>query len=129
MHGDWSREIRREFAGTDARFELPVRPLGWGRLIGLFLIGFGLLFVWSPAQAVWQTLQEWMQEEAGSAESLFGLFTLLFVIAGSVPAFGWPVMSECLHIVVGGVSAACRRGLYRHVRAPGKYVAKGCGSS
>ena len=85
MIRDWSREIRREFAGNDARFELPVRPLGWGRWVGLFLIGFGLLFAWSPAHGVWQLIQKWLHGTPGNAETFFSLFQLPFVIAGCIP--------------------------------------------
>jgi hypothetical protein len=85
MIRDWSQEIRREFAGNDARFELPVRPLGWGRLFGLFFVGFGLLFAWSPAHGVWQLIQKWLHGTSGGTETFFSLFQLPFVIAGAVP--------------------------------------------
>jgi hypothetical protein len=85
MVRDWSQEIRREFAGNDARFELPVRPLGWGRLFGLFFAGFGLLFAWSPAHGVWQLIQKWLHGTPGGAETFFSLFQLPFAIAGGVP--------------------------------------------
>ena len=85
MISDGSREIRRDYAGSDARFDLPVRPLGWARLIGLFLVSFGLLFMWSPAHDVWRTVQKWIYEAPGGVETVFNLFELTFVIAGCVP--------------------------------------------
>ena len=85
MPADWSRAIRREYAGGDARFELPVRPLGWGRLIGLFLVGFGVLFLWSPAHDGWRTLQKWLHETPGGMDTFSCLFSLPFLIGGCVP--------------------------------------------
>jgi hypothetical protein len=46
MTGDGAQEIRREYGGGQARFEFPIRSLGWGKLVGLFFVGFGLLFMW-----------------------------------------------------------------------------------
>ena len=85
MNDDWSLRVRREYAGSDVRFEFPVRPLGWGRLLGLFFVGFGLLFAWSPAHGVWQLIQKWLHGTPGGAETFFSLFQLPFVIAGCIP--------------------------------------------
>jgi hypothetical protein len=85
MNAEWSREIRREFAGGEARFDLPVRPLGWGRLFGVLLIGFGLLFVWSPAGELWHALETWLHGQSAGMGVFFGLFSLPFLVAGSIP--------------------------------------------
>lgn len=85
MNAEWSREIRREFAGGEARFDLPVRPLGWGRLFGALLIGFGLLFVWSPAGELWHALETWLHGQSAGMGVFFGLFSLPFLVAGSIP--------------------------------------------
>ena len=85
MQRDWSQEIHREYTGGDVRFDFPVRPLGWGKLMGIFLIGFGLLFIWSPARDVWHTVQNWIHETPSGAEKFFSLFELPFLIGGLMP--------------------------------------------
>jgi hypothetical protein len=85
MLGDWSQEIRREYTGGEVRFDFPPRPLGKAKLIGVVLIGFGILFAWSPAREVWHTIQKWLHETPNSAEKFFSLFQLPFLIAGLVP--------------------------------------------
>jgi hypothetical protein len=86
MIGDWSQEIRREYAGSNARFEFPVRPLGKGRLIGVFLVLFGLLFVWFPGKTAWQSIEKLHQHGPDLGNLIFGLFPLIFVVAGC-----WPI--------------------------------------
>jgi hypothetical protein len=85
MYGDWSREVRSEYVGGDVRYEFPVRPLGLGKLIGLVLIGFSILFVWSPAHTMWQTLQKWLHESTGSADKISAFFELPFILFGCIP--------------------------------------------
>jgi hypothetical protein len=85
MYGDWSREVRSEYVGGDVRYEFPVRPLGWGKLMGLILIGFSILFVWSPAHALWQTLQKWLHESTGSVDKISVFFELPFILFGCIP--------------------------------------------
>src|ERR1041384_1462568 len=85
MTGDWSQEIKREYAGGNVRFDLPLRPLGWGRLVGLFLVGFGLLFVWLPGHTAWEFIQKLLHGNRDVGSIIFSLFPLLFVIAGCVP--------------------------------------------
>lgn len=86
MIGDWSNEVRRECAGSNARFEFPVRPLGWGKLLGAFLVGFAVLFCWGPAQMVWEFIQDWIEHGPDVGNLLFGVFLVLFVVAGCLPA-------------------------------------------
>lgn len=97
MHGDWLREIHREYAGGDARFELLVHPLGWGRVIGLFFAGFGLAFLWSPARDVWRTLQKWLHETPGGFDLIAGLFNLPFLFAGCV-ALAIGLLTSSIHM-------------------------------
>jgi hypothetical protein len=85
MIRDWSQEVRHEYAGGDARYEFPVRPLGRGRWVGLFLVGFSVLFVWHPAHDICHTIHKWLHETPGMAELLFSLFDLPFAIFGCVP--------------------------------------------
>jgi len=93
MANDDSREIRREYVGSDVRFEFPIRPLGAIRLMGLFLIGFGVLFLWQPAHELWNTFQHSLHETSGGPGKLFSLFGIPFVLAGLVPiAIGLLIM-------------------------------------
>jgi len=89
MTDNWQLRIRCEHAGGDVRYEFPARPLGWGRVLGLFLVGFGLLFAWHPAHDVWQTILKFLHSAPPGgeiyAETFFGLFELLFVMAGCIP--------------------------------------------
>jgi hypothetical protein len=85
MIGGWSQAVRRESAGSDARFEFPVRPLGWGRLVGVALVGFGLLFVWMPAHTAWEFIRKWHQNGLDVGNVIFSLFAFVFVVAGCLP--------------------------------------------
>jgi len=85
MTGDWSQEIKREYAGGNVRFDFPPRRLGWGRVIGLFLVGFGLLFMWMPGHMAWEFIQKLLHGSRDIGSIIFSLFPLLFVIAGCVP--------------------------------------------
>ena len=85
MIGNWHTEVRREYAGLDARFELPIRPLGWARVIGLALVGFGVFFAWSPALGVWQTVRALLDGTPEETDTLLGLFQVPFLLAGGIP--------------------------------------------
>ena len=85
MANDGSREVRREYVGGDVRFEFPVRPLGAARLMGVFLIGFGILFLWGPAHELWHTLQRSLNGTAHGAERIFSLFEIPFLLGGLIP--------------------------------------------
>lgn len=85
MPGDWSQEITREYTGGDVRFDFPVRKLGWARLLGFFLIGFAVLFVWMPGHTAWEFSQKLLHGNRDAGTIIFTFFPLLFVIAGCVP--------------------------------------------
>jgi len=85
MNGNWHTEVRREYAGLDARFELPIRPLGGARIVGLALVGFGVFFAWSPAQGVWQTVRALLDGAPGETDAFLGLFQVPFLLAGGIP--------------------------------------------
>ncbi len=85
MTGDWSQEIKREYVGGNVRFDFPLRPLGWARLIGLFLVGFGLLFVSMPGHTAWEFIQKLLRGNRDPGSIIFSFFPLLFVIAGCLP--------------------------------------------
>lgn len=85
MIGDSSEAIKREHIGGNVRFDFPCRPLGWGRLFGLVLVGFGLLFVWMPGHTVWEFFQKLQHENFNVGNLVFTVFPLIFVVAGCVP--------------------------------------------
>ena len=67
--GDWHTAVRREYAGLDARFELPIRPLGRARIIGVALVGFGVFLIRSPAHDVWQMVKAIIDGEPRGADA------------------------------------------------------------
>jgi hypothetical protein len=85
MSGSWHTAVRREYAGLDARFELPVRPLGGARVVGLGLAAFSGLFVWSPARDLWRTLRSWAETGSLGEQGGLGLFHIPFVLVGVIP--------------------------------------------
>jgi hypothetical protein len=85
MMRDWSQEIRCEYSGSDVRYDFPVRPVGWFRVLGLLPIGFGLYFLWTPGQTVLESIQRLIQGNRDFGTLLFSLFPLLFVVAGCIP--------------------------------------------
>ncbi len=85
MIGSGATEIRREYLGFGARFDLPVRPLGWARLVGVVLVGVSLAFIWTPARGLWQQVERLLDRTPGGAEAVFGLVQIPFVLVGSLP--------------------------------------------
>ncbi len=85
MKPDWTSAVRREHIGGNPRFDFPSRPLGWARLIGVFLVGFGLLFVWMPGQTAVRSLRHLIEHGVDLPNLIFGLFPLIFVFAGMLP--------------------------------------------
>ena len=79
------REIEVEHWPDRETFDLPRRPIGALRFLGLPLMGFGILFGWSPGKQVWGLLQQLAQGRAGMGDWILGVGTLLFVIASLVP--------------------------------------------
>ncbi len=85
MTGDWSQEIKREYTGGDVRFDFPVRRLGWGRLVGLFCVGFAVLFAWMPGHSAWEFMQKLLRGNRDVGTFIFAFFPLLFVVAACLP--------------------------------------------
>lgn len=85
MDANWTLEVRREYVGGNPRYDFPTRPLGWGKFAGLFLLGFGGLFMWLPGRMAWHSMRAWMEEGPNPGNLIFGLFPLLFVFAGALP--------------------------------------------
>jgi len=86
MIGDWSSEVQRECVGGDVRFEFPARPIGWGRLVGVFLIGFSGLFVWGPTKGIIGTIARLDPAKQSGFEYVALVFSIVFIIGGCIPA-------------------------------------------
>ena len=63
MNSEWPREVRRRADGAGVVYELPVRPLGGRRWIGLGPIAFSLLFVSGPARGLIGTVQRLLRDD------------------------------------------------------------------
>ncbi len=85
MTRDWSQEIKRDYVGGDVCFDFPRRQLGWARLVGFFLVGFGLLFMWMPAHTGWEFIQKLLNGNFDVGNVIFSLFPFLFVIIALMP--------------------------------------------
>jgi hypothetical protein len=86
-----------QYVDGELRFDLPVRPLGGARWLGLVPIVFGIVFVWGPAQWFADALQGLVHDDLDVAAIGSALFGLLFVVAGSIPiALGlWFIAGRC----------------------------------
>lgn len=82
----WPREIGRNRTGSDVTYELPVRPLGSSRWLGLVLVGFSVLFVWDPVRESARELARWRAGEPVGMDQVVVLFLVPFVALGLVPA-------------------------------------------
>lgn len=80
-------DIRVESSGSDVSYSFPVRPLGKLRWIGLILVGFSVLFIWSPAKGVFEALARFSHTEQPGFEWIALFAQLFFVVVGSIPAF------------------------------------------
>jgi len=97
MHTPLSPGITTQYVDGELQFDLPMRPLGAARWIGVVPIAFGIVFVWSPAHWFADSIQHFLREGADVAEIGFALFGLLFVAAGLIPiALGaWFIAGRC----------------------------------
>jgi hypothetical protein len=57
------------------------------KVFALFLVVFGIGFMWMPAHTAWDFMQKLRQGHADAGTIIFSFFPLLFVIAGCVPMF------------------------------------------
>ena len=85
MSSDWTCHIRQECVGSEARFELPVRPLDPLRLVGVGVTVVGVVFVVWPLGWLWQIGRKVFEGWPEPAEIMPVVFLLVFVAAGSVP--------------------------------------------
>lgn len=104
MQLEWPREVQRRADGAGVVYELPVRPLGALRWVGIFLCGFGLLFASGPFLSVLGHIVG--RPNGGSTSATVDwvelVFVIPFILAGLVPlAIG------CL-IVFGRCRIECR---------------------
>jgi len=85
MEADWSQQIQRQYVGGNVRFDFPVRSLGWAKILGVLLIGFSILFDWTPAHEVWRAVHRSGQTGGRAGDSLELLFEIPFLIVGLMP--------------------------------------------
>jgi hypothetical protein len=78
------REIHVENRPDQTCYDLPVRPLGALRWVGLVPMGFAVLFVWMPASQLIHFLTRALQG-GGGFEWFFAAFLAAFVGAGLFP--------------------------------------------
>jgi len=79
------REITAEHWPERQTYDLPVRPIGRVRYIGLLLMAFAAAFASVPGGHVLRLLRRSLAGEAVPADWIFGVFTLVFVAAALVP--------------------------------------------
>src|SRR5215467_1967476 len=79
-------EVQVETAGNDVSYTFPSRPLGALRVIGLLLVGFSVLFVWSPAGSLIGTFRKLFSGgELHGMEFVPFVFEFVFVVTGCFP--------------------------------------------
>jgi hypothetical protein len=84
MYSPLSFQVTSQYVDGELRFDLPVRPLGPLRWIGLVLIAFGIAFMWGPGHDLVGSLQG-LRDGFKVGDLLFTIFEALFVCAGLVP--------------------------------------------
>jgi hypothetical protein len=77
--------IRVEAVRDEVSYALPVRSLGPLRWVGLFPIGFGLLFLWMPVIELIRLLKQALQGSADASDWFRGLFDVPFLVGGLIP--------------------------------------------
>jgi len=77
--------IRVEAVREDVSYALPVRSLGPLRWVGLFLIEFGLLFLWMPVSGLIRLLNQLLHGNADAGDWFGGLFVVPFLVGGLIP--------------------------------------------
>lgn len=79
------REIQTEHWPDRTRYDLPRRPIGKLRWIGLVPIGFGVLFAQMPVRSLLSFAQRLAEGKGGAPELAFAAFLSLFLLAALVP--------------------------------------------
>lgn len=88
------REIKVEHWPERNTYDLPGRPIGKLRYLGLFLMGFAVLFAWMPGGHAVHLLRRAFTGDANPGDWIFGVFTSLFVLAALLP-FGMGMFILC----------------------------------
>ena len=79
------REIQAEHWPERTRYDLPRRPIGKVRYLGLLLIGFAVLFAWSSFMTLGRLLRHVAEGGATTGGWLEAAFAMVFVLAALVP--------------------------------------------
>ena len=95
------REIRTENWPDRATYDLPMRPLGGARWVGLLPMAFGLLFVGMPARFMWRSALGALQHNANVLNWVPVVFLSVFVIVGMMPfCLGLFILAGRVRLVV-----------------------------
>lgn len=97
MYASLPPTFTTQYVDGKLQFDLPVRPLGPARWIGVLPIAFGIVFMWSPAHSLADSVQHLLRDSIDVAQVGFGMFEFVFVVAGLVPiALGaWFIAGRC----------------------------------
>ncbi len=86
-------EIRVETAGNEVTYWLPVRPLGKIRWLGLFLVGFSVVWLSGVGNPFLSEIRQFSKSGPSGFELFMMVFLLAFVAVGCFPAgFGLLLM-------------------------------------
>ena len=96
------REIRTEHGPEMSRFDLPRRPIGALRFIGLVPMLFAVGFAWMPGKQMIQSLTEISAGSSSGFNWFMVVFLSVFVIAAMMPfGFGLFILVGRTRVVVG----------------------------
>lgn len=95
------REIHVQNWPDRTRYDLPVRPIGALRWIGLAPMAFAVLFAWAPARAILSSLLRMGEGQGSGFGWFFVLFLSVFVLAALLPfALGLCVLIGRARLIV-----------------------------
>jgi hypothetical protein len=95
------REIITDLRTDRACFDLPRRPLGALRWIGLVPMAFAVFFAWMPAGQIIESISRMMERGIGGFDVFFIVFLSVFVVAAMMPfGFGLFILAGRTRIVI-----------------------------
>ena len=96
------REIRTEYGPEMSRFDLPMRPIGALRFIGLVPMIFTIGFAWMPGGQMLRSLRQIISGSGSGFEWFMVVFLSVFVIAAMMPfGLGLFILIGRTRVVVG----------------------------
>ena len=85
MSPEFPREIIRHADGAGVTYDFPRRRLGGLRWVGVFLIGFAMLFLNLPARQLYAQILRFLNGTAQGADWFALVFMIPFLIGGLLP--------------------------------------------